>query len=300
MITSVVTATHNRAAALPALSASIAAQGIDLEWIVVDDGSTDHTPEVVAELAEHAPFPLRFIRQRHSGKHVALNRGIPVAQGEMIALIDSDDELLPGGLARLLARWNDIPVARKAEFVGVTGRCVDDDGHVIGNAFPGKVPIECRWHDAIYVHGCRGDRCGILRADVLREHPFPEPSGRWFVLEGTVWRQIGRRYLTSYVDDPVLAVHTSGADRITRRPFAEKASAVRDHYALVLSQDLPWFRHAPAIFLRSAVQYARASFHERVPLSGQLSALPRPARALWAGALPLGAALWLRDRSGLR
>ncbi|MGI8330312.1 glycosyltransferase family 2 protein [Actinomadura scrupuli] len=296
MIASVVTATYNRAATLPALSASIETQGIDLEWVVVDDGSTDETPEVMAGLAARAPFPVRYLRRPHRGKHVALNHGIPVAHGEMLALIDSDDELLPGGLARLLDHWHRIPAARREQFVGVTGRGIDDTGQVIGNAFPGPVPVECRWHDAVYVHRASGDRCGILRADVLREHPFPEPDHRWFVLEGTVWRQIGRRYLTRYVDDPVLAVHTAGADRISRRPFTEIAAAVREYYALVISQDLRWFRHAPACFLGSAVQYARASLHERVPLSEQAAELPVLSRALWAGALPLGAALWLLDQ----
>jgi hypothetical protein len=64
----------------------------------------------------------------------------------------------------------------------------------------------------------------------------------------------------------------------------------------VLSEDLRWFRHAPGAFVRSAVHYARAGLHERTALTEQAARLPGPARLLWAGALPVGAALWLRDR----
>jgi len=298
MLISVVTATYNRAATLPALYASIAAQDVDVEWVVVDDGSGDHTAELVAGMAETAPFPIRLLRQPNRGKHVALNRGIPMARGAMAVLVDSDDELLPGGLARLLRRWQEIPPERRNDFFGVVGRCLDEEGRLIGDGFPGTWPVDCGWHDAVYVHRARGDRSGLLRTDILSDYPFPEPDGRSFVMEGMVWRQIGRRYLTRYVDDPLVLVDTSGPDRLTRRPLGEIGAALRDNYAAVLAQDLPWFRHSPALFLRAAVQYARLGLAERISLRRQAAELPGPARLLWASALPLSVALWLRDRRG--
>jgi len=298
MLVSVVTATYNRAATLPALFASIAAQGVDVEWVVVDDGSSDDTAELVIGMAESAPFPVRLLRQPNRGKHVALNRGIPMARGSMAVLIDSDDELLPGGLARLLARWQEIPDERRDDFFGVVGRCVDETGRRIGDHFPGPRPVDCAWHDAVYVHRARGDRSGLLRTDVLRAHPFPEPDGRSFVMEGLVWREIGRRYLTRYVDDLLVLVNTSGQDRLTRRPLGEVGAALRDYHAAVLAHDLPWFRHSPALFLRAAVQYGRLGMAERIPLRRQGAELSWPARLLWAVALPVSALLRLRDRRG--
>ena len=108
-----------------------------MEWVVVDDGSSDHTAELLIGMAESAPFPVRLLRQPNRGKHVALNRGIPMARGSMAVLIDSDDELLPGGLARLLALWQEIPAERRSDFFGVVGRCVDETGRGWGTAFLG-------------------------------------------------------------------------------------------------------------------------------------------------------------------
>jgi glycosyltransferase involved in cell wall biosynthesis len=298
MLVSVVTATYNRAATLPALYSSILAQGADVEWVVVDDGSSDGTAELVLGMAESAPFPVRLFRQPNRGKHVALNRGIPMARGSMAVLIDSDDALLPGGLGRLLARWHEIPAERRKDYFGVVGRCVDETGGRIGDHFPGPRPVDCSWHDAVYVHRARGDRSGLLRTDVLRAHPFPEPDNRPFVMEGMVWRQIGRRYLTRYVDDPLVSVNTSGQDRLTRRPLREVGAALRDYHAAVLVEDLPWFRHSPALFIHAAVQYGRLGMVERIPLHRQSSELSGPARLLWASTLPVSALLWLRDRRG--
>jgi glycosyltransferase involved in cell wall biosynthesis len=47
----------------------------DLEWLVVDDGSTDATCELIASWVR-AAFPIRYLKQQHSGKHIALNLAI--------------------------------------------------------------------------------------------------------------------------------------------------------------------------------------------------------------------------------
>lgn len=71
----------------------------DFECIVVDDGSTDATPRLLAELAERDPR-LRAIRVPHGGIVEALNAGLYAARGELIARMDSDDISLPDRLER--------------------------------------------------------------------------------------------------------------------------------------------------------------------------------------------------------
>ena len=97
---SVVISTYNRAGLLPRAVNSVLAQTFtDIELIMVDDASTDDTPDVVASFANPR---VRYIRhQRNRGVSAARNTGIAAARGEYVAFLDDDDELLPNALEDL-------------------------------------------------------------------------------------------------------------------------------------------------------------------------------------------------------
>ena len=100
-VVSVVVPTFNRANLIAASVASVLAEtSIDLEVIVVDDGSTDDT---LARLATIADPRLRVIGAAHGGVAAARNAGVDAARGRYVAFHDSDDEALPGRLSRPVA-----------------------------------------------------------------------------------------------------------------------------------------------------------------------------------------------------
>jgi glycosyltransferase involved in cell wall biosynthesis len=94
-LVSVIMAVHNRQASVARAINSVLAQTYrNLELIVVDDGSTDSTREVVERFGP----PVRVISQTHAGAYVARNRALRYARGELIAFIDSDDAWTPDKL----------------------------------------------------------------------------------------------------------------------------------------------------------------------------------------------------------
>lgn len=98
---SIVIPTHNRANCLPEAVRSALAQGRAVgEIIVVDDGSTDNTAEVLRQFEGRG---LRVLRQRQSGPAAARDTGWREARGEWIQFLDSDDALAPGAVNELLA-----------------------------------------------------------------------------------------------------------------------------------------------------------------------------------------------------
>lgn len=104
---SIVLATRNRVGLLGATLAALQRQrwpGRRLELVLVDNGSTDGTADAVADAWKaDAPFPLRFVFVRQPGKSRAVNAGLAVARGQVIALTDDDAQPEPGWVERLVS-----------------------------------------------------------------------------------------------------------------------------------------------------------------------------------------------------
>ena len=80
----VFTPTYNRAYVLRRAFESLQRQTFkNFEWVIVDDGSTDNTKRVLAELAQEASFPVRYFYQTHGHKKKAINYGVREARGEL-------------------------------------------------------------------------------------------------------------------------------------------------------------------------------------------------------------------------
>lgn len=110
---SIVIPTYNYAAMLSrAVESAQTQQGADYEIVIIDDGSTDDTPQVLEKLAERSTCPLRFLRQENQGAGAARNHGLDIARGAYLLFLDADDELLPNALAAFRATLSKAPMAK--------------------------------------------------------------------------------------------------------------------------------------------------------------------------------------------
>lgn len=183
MIT-VLTPTYNRAHTLKRLFESLLLQNVPFEWLVIDDGSRDGTRELIERLSPNSSFPIRYLWQENSGKHVAINTGVRLAEGEWIFIVDSDDALTPDAL-ETVQHAIDTSVAtviglcfRKLLFTGETvGRHYDISDPVL------LTPTEAGNH-------FQGDLAYIFRTSALRSNPFPVIEGENFVPELLIWNRI--------------------------------------------------------------------------------------------------------------
>jgi glycosyltransferase involved in cell wall biosynthesis len=269
---SVVTPAFNRAHTLHRVYESLSAQTYrDFEWLVIDDGSTDHTAELVARWQTQARFPIRYVRQDNGGKHVACNRAAREARGEFMVVIDSDDACVPQALERLKYHWERIPAAERAGFCGVGALCVDEKGELVGSKFPRDVTdsnsVEIR-----YRYKVKGEKWGCTVTRVLREFPYPERANMRYVTEATVHRAIAQKYRRRYVNEALRIYYCHDADQASRlvKSAPRHAASMRLYLRDVLAGDLKWFRHAPLRFLRDAANRWPTS------ITAGIAAVPSP------------------------
>jgi glycosyltransferase involved in cell wall biosynthesis len=143
-LVSCVISSYNRARLVPeAIDSALAQTYSPLEVIVVDDGSTDDTPQALAAYGDH----IHVIRQKNAGTAAARNAGLAAASGEFVAWLDSDDAWLPGKIAAQVAA-----MAPHSDAAVVYTKCqpIDESGHPPPPSAPIDIPP------------------AVIRSDILR------------------------------------------------------------------------------------------------------------------------------------
>jgi glycosyltransferase involved in cell wall biosynthesis len=195
---SIVIATRNRARFLERAIQSAWQAGIDLEVVVVDDCSTDETPEVCKEFAD-----IRYVRlSENRGLAYARNVGIAESSSEFVAFLDDDDLRLPGSLDKQLSR-----IAADERIALCYGRALIGDAH---RQLPtGEIyPIECPQGDIFWE--LLEDNFIPLPTVLARKSHLLEAGGfsvaMPLVEDWDMWLRISERFLVVAVEEPV-AVH---------------------------------------------------------------------------------------------
>ena len=297
MVFTVFTATYNRAHLLHRVYDSLMAQTFrDFEWIVVDDGSTDATRALIEAWRDKSDFPIHYYRQEKRGKHVAYNHAVQYARGKFFLTLDSDDSCVPHALESLKRYWDAIPDREKPKFSAVTVLCMDEYGRIVGDHFPRYI-TDSDSLELQYRLKVGGEKWGFQRTDVMRGYPFPVPDQKLsHVPESIVWNRIARKYKARFVNDPLRIYHTESDSITSTVDIGRNAYSYMLGNRMQLNENIDYFRHAPASFLRLATNYVRFSLHLRKNLVDILASLKnRRTKLLCLAVFPLGSVLYTRD-----
>ena len=187
MFVTVFTPTYNRGYLLTRLYNSLLEQtDINFEWIIVDDGSTDSTKEIVSSFIEDKRIKVIYEYQNNAGKHVAVNRGIDLASGDYFGIVDSDDYLLPNAIDSIRTAFNTLELSKN--FAGISFNRGYSENECIGKTFSGEyidaTSIERKKYNIL------GDKFEVFFTRILKENKFPVIEGEKFMSEIVLWTRI--------------------------------------------------------------------------------------------------------------
>ncbi len=271
-LVTVCTVTFNRAQLLPRVYECLCAQTFrDFEWLIVDDGSTDGTKDLVQSWIPSAPFTVRYVWQRNTGQYSAMNVGVREAAGRFFASLDSDDRYRPQTLERFLHHWETIPEAMRDRFVGICGLGAHESGQIVGTRFPQDV-LDSDDIDIRIKYRVEGDKVSLMRTDVMRQFPFPEDCGR-HLSPSIVWNRIGRKYQTRFVNE-IFGIIEYQRDGLTAKSRLNRIKEPRGA-ALGLQELINSKRHLPlSIAIKVFANYIRFSLHEGTGIREQIRRIP--------------------------
>lgn len=191
MIT-VFTPTYNRAYMLPKLYESLLAQTCrDFEWLIVDDGSTDETSQLLAKWKAEKKVFMNIISRANGGKSSAINVGVQNAQGNLFFIVDSDDFLTSDAIERIYKAEQN--AKHKIYAFSVAGFCYRRRNYRTGTVIASSavpLPEAASSLELAFTYHQTGDKAEVFYTEVLKGFPFPEIPHNTFVPEALVWYRI--------------------------------------------------------------------------------------------------------------
>ena len=187
------TPTYNRAHLLSRLYNSILMQDvIDVEWLIVDDGSIDDTEALIENFKKESIINIRYYKKSNGGKHTAINFGLQYAKGELFFIIDSDDVLAENALKIIKTHYQSIK--NNDKICGIVGLSqYIDKQEIVGDYFL-RDDWEVSFADIYLKYHIKGDKSVAFKTEVLRKYPFPEKQRIRFVFEAVVWHEMSKKY----------------------------------------------------------------------------------------------------------
>lgn len=175
----VFTPTYNRAYCLHQLYESLCRQtSKDFKWLIIDDGSTDNTKELVDYWKAEDIVEIEYYHKENGGMHTGHNKAYELIDTELNVCIDSDDFMPDNAIERILFLWK---TYGNSNYAGIVGLDADFNGNIIGVPFPLTLK-ECTYSELRPKYGVVGDKKSIYRTDVIKNYgPYPTFKGEKFV-----------------------------------------------------------------------------------------------------------------------
>jgi glycosyltransferase involved in cell wall biosynthesis len=268
-LVTVVTPSYNQGHFIRATIESVLSQDYpNVEYIVMDGGSTDTTAAVVREYSSR----LTFISEKDRGQSHAINKGFRMSKGSLVSWLNSDDIILPGAISHAVNAFAERP---KLGAVYGEGYLIDYDGNVTGR-FPATEPFNL-WK-LVYASDFILQQTVYFTREVFDEIGFLDENLHWG-MDWDILIRIGLRYPIQYLPQYLGCLREYGEAKTFSggaKRFRELAAIMRTHggvryppgyitYGLETYQKIicdaigavtPEFFRRPSDFLRKSIAHA--------------------------------------------
>lgn len=232
---SILTATYNRAKLLTRLYDSIIDNlnnGIEVEWLIMDDGSTDSSKDVIQDFINKNRFEIKYFYQENQGKMRAINNLVVEAQGDLIIECDSDDYFTKDAFKIIKEEYE-----KNAEHISKSyALCFlkyDQTGKNMGQEFKNK---KTTMFDLYFKEGEDGEKALVFNSDIRKQYKYELENNERFVTEARMYHKMDEKYNIICINKPIMICEyqKEGYTKNIKKQFIENPYGYFEYFKEIL------------------------------------------------------------------
>lgn len=171
-------------------------------WLIIDDGSTDNTEELVKTWIKEKEIEIHYCWQENQGMHGAHNTAYDLIQTELNTCIDSDDYMPEDAVEKILNFWNEYGSDRVSGIIGLDLR---SNGEVIGSLLPENIKSASLFN-LYHRHGVKGDKKLVYRTELTKRYRYPIYEEERYVGLAYKYYKLDEEYDLLLLNEPLCIV----------------------------------------------------------------------------------------------
>ncbi len=239
---SVLTATYNREKLLDKLYASLLINSnscpqIELEWLIMDDGSTDNTKTVCENYMLEKLIDVKYFYQENRGKMSAINSLVQKATGDLIIECDSDDYFTKNAfliILQALSKCEDMRNIYALVFLKY-----DQDGKNMGNNFI-KDDFHSTMFDLYFKEGITGEKALVFNTKIRKNFKYELEKDEKFVTEARLHHKMDLQYEVACFNKPIMICEykKDGYTKNINKQFTKSPYGYYEYFKEIFDQDM--------------------------------------------------------------
>lgn len=243
MKVSVLTPTFNRANLLPKLYNSLLKNleaKIEIEWLIMDDESTDDTRKVVEEFVNQNKIEIKYYWQENQGKMVAINKLVKEATGDFIIDCDSDDYFTDDAFLIIKEEYEKNIEEKNIEEKNIYGLCFlkyNQNGQNMGNLFKKKLTT---MFDLYFKDGETGEKAIVFYSNIRKQYKHELEHNERFVTEARMYHKMDKQYKMLCINRPIMICEyrEDGYSKNILKEFKENPYGYYEYFKEIIERDM--------------------------------------------------------------
>lgn len=237
---SILTATYNRANLLPRLYESIVnnvKDNIEIEWLVMDDGSTDNTKEIIQKfIEENNQLNIKYLFQENQGKMLAINNLMQYVQGDLIIECDSDDYFTNNAFEIIEKAYKENE-SNMENYYALCFLKYNQAGENMGKTFQKNCTT---MFDLYFKEGEDGEKALVFNSKIRKQYKYELEDKEKFVTEARMFHKMDEKYGIICINDPIMICEyqSSGYTKNINKQFIENPYGYFNYFKEILQKDM--------------------------------------------------------------